>query len=262
MARKKTQRPETGVSLKTLGIWHQRLGLISAMVIVWMAVSGIALNHSDSMDLDNRFVSSRVLLAWYGMVVPEPRSFAAADDWIIQLGDRLYFNRLEISGQHPELIGAAAINGMRVAATSTSLVLLSSQGELLEVLGAEHGLPVPIEAVVAGDGGLILRTTEGKFRADAELTEWKPTTSEPTTWSQAEPAPPAIRDAVMRLYRGKGLSWERLLRDLHSGSLFGTTGRLVIDAFALMFVVLAITGIWIWWRRKNEYSSKKKKGRA
>ena len=45
------------------------------------------------------------------------------------------------------------------------------------------------------------------------------------------------------------LTFERVLLDLHSGRIFGRAGPLVMDAAAVLFIALALTGFWMWLRR-------------
>ena len=44
---------------------------------------------------------------------------------------------------------------------------------------------------------------------------------------------------------------ERLLLDLHSGRFFGRFGPWVMDAAAVLIVLLGVSGTWIWLRRRR-----------
>ena len=50
--------------------------------------------------------------------------------------------------------------------------------------------------------------------------------------------------------RGSGLPVERVLLDLHSGRIFGKPGVYVVDAAAILFLVLAASGVWLWGKRR------------
>ncbi|MFT5351416.1 MAG: hypothetical protein ACI9MF_002239 [Gammaproteobacteria bacterium] len=56
---------------------------------------------------------------------------------------------------------------------------------------------------------------------------------------------------MLSLYRGKGLSLERILLDLHSGRLLGNAGVFIVDLAALFFVFLALSGSWMWLRKRS-----------
>ncbi len=68
--------------------------------------------------------------------------------------------------------------------------------------------------------------------------------------SQPGVLPTGLEQDLLYLYRGKGLSLERLLLDLHSGRLLGNAGVYIVDVAALLFIFLALSGSWMWWRRR------------
>ena len=51
----------------TLTIWHRRLGLTAALFVLLLATTGLALNHTDGLRLDERYVGAGWLLRWYGI---------------------------------------------------------------------------------------------------------------------------------------------------------------------------------------------------
>ena len=51
------------------------------------------------------------------------------------------------------------------------------------------------------------------------------------------------------------LSLDRLLLDLHSGRLFGKTGVYLMDAAAIGLLLLSITGLIVWLRRRKSETS-------
>ena len=57
-----------------------------------------------------------------------------------------------------------------------------------------------------------------------------------------------LRPELEEAYRGTGLTLERVLLDIHAGRIPGATGVFLVDAAALLFLVLAISGLWLWAR--------------
>lgn len=53
--------------MKAMLRWHRRVGLVAAALVVVLALSGVALNHSAVLDLDQRAVTTPLLLEWYGI---------------------------------------------------------------------------------------------------------------------------------------------------------------------------------------------------
>ena len=65
-------------------------------------------------------------------------------------------------------------------------------------------------------------------------------------------APPAVAwSGVAADDHRDEVNWERVLLDLHSGRLFGPWGVRLVDAMALLFAVLAVSGLIISWRRRH-----------
>ena len=52
--------------------------------------------------------------------------------------------------------------------------------------------------------------------------------------------------------RGRGISLEKFILDLHTGSLFGLSGKIISDIAALAIIFLTLSGLYnLWMRKKN-----------
>lgn len=232
--------------------WHRRVGIVSALLALWLALTGIALNHTDDFSLDERYVSGEALLSWYGVTVPdEVRSFRVGEHWISQIGERLYFNASEVKGDYGALLGAVATPDAIVVAIDGHLLLLTPAGEKLELLGAVHGVPAAMSAIGLKGQQVIVRGAHGNYLADAQLQQWRPSNAAPAAWAQPTTTPAELRQQLLDRYRSRVLTWERVMRDLHSGRLLGRFGYLVMDVAAVGFIILAGTGVWLWSRRNQ-----------
>lgn len=242
--------------------WHRRVGMTSALLVLWLALTGIALNHTEDLALDERYLSSNALLTWYGVTVPdEVLSFRVGEHWISQIGERLYFNEREIDGSYSALLGAVTTPDAIVVAVDGHLLLLTPTGEKMELLGAVHGVPAAMAAIGLNGQRVVVRGAHGNYVADRELGQWRASKAEPTAWAQPTTTPVDRRDRLLARYRARVLTWERVMRDLHSGRLFGRFGYLIMDVAAIGFIVLAGTGVWLWSRR-NQSKSTKRSGRG
>lgn len=236
---------------RRMGLLHQLVGVTAAAFVLILALTGLLLNHTERLQLDSRFVRFDALLTWYGIDVPHPPiSYRAGAHWISQIGEWVYFDEREAVQVSAKTIGAAAYSGGVAVAFPDRLLLFDEAGALIETLGEEHGLPPQIRAIAGGDE-LKLDTAHGTFSADPELTEWGRAAARDTAWARAASAPPALQAQWVEHYRGKGLSWERVLRDLHSGNVFGRWGFVVMDIAALALLILAGSGVWLWARGRT-----------
>ena len=99
---------------------------------------------------------------------------------------------------------------------------------------------------------VLLRSSDGLYRADPALLSWDRVADDPDPIRWAKPA--ATDEAMLATlradYLGSILSLERVLLDLHSGRILGRFGPWLMDLAAVLLLVLAVTGIWLWNVRK------------
>ncbi len=239
-----------------LARWHRTAGIAAAAFVALLALTGIALNHTATLGLDSRYVSSRALIAWYGIEIPARIvSYRVGEDWVSQLGERLYFNGREIAaaGTYPApLVGAVRLPARIVIGVEGRLLVLDPEGTLVETLGGAHGVPAGMLALgVRGGRQLAVRAAHGDYLADEELLTWQEKKVIEADWAHSRETPTALRERIREAYRARLITLERLMRDLHSGRLFGRYGPLVMDLAALALLVLAASGAWMWWYRNR-----------
>ena len=233
-------------------VWHRRIGLASALLVIFLALSGLLLNHANRLGLDQSQVNADWLLRWYGFPpAQEPVGFRAGERWLSWTGARLLLDRKPVMESQTAPIGAAALSDRLLAAAfPDALVLIDADGAVVERLGAES-LPGALQRIGMQPGGaLAIQTSQGRFSGAANLLEWQPTSAD-AAWSGAEAVPAVLRTHLMQMQRGPGIPASRVLQDLHSGRIFGAWGPWLMDAAAIAFVIMAVTGIIHWYRQRR-----------
>lgn len=195
---------------------HRWAGGTLVAFVLFLSLTGIALNHSNDLGLDRKYITWDWLLEAYGMGLPESYAGMVAIDPLVVVGD-----------------------GRRVH------VLLSS-GELVETIDLAEQLPGGIDRVgLAGDRA-ILQSGGNLLRSDANLAEfvsWTGVEANEVNWSdEIAPDTPGL-EALEASWRGHGLTVERVLLDLHSGRLFRIPGRLLLDIVAIGLILLSVSGL-------------------
>lgn len=238
---------------RALHVWHRRAGVIAALVLAVVAVTGFALNHTESLRLDERLVRNRVVLALYGAEAPPvPIAFAVDGHHVALIGERLYLDEREVARVAGPLIGAVAHEGGYAAAVPGELLLLTADGALLERLDDADGVPSGIRALgLTLDGRLAVRAAHGDYIADLVALQWTDVGRAEARWARPVALPETRRAALAAAYRGRGMPLERVLLDLHSGRIFGRWGVYVVDAAAIAALLLAGTGLWMWGRGRR-----------
>ena len=248
MARKK---PRASVTRRN----HRTIGAVASVFVMFMVLSGLALNHSNGLGLDQRHVSQSLLLHWYGIGEPEYiHSFAVRDDWLSFAGSQLYFNDINVATMSNG-VGAVSSGDLIVAAGSSDILLLNLKGQLIERLPWDQFDDGQIESLgLLRDDTVALKSSRQLWLADAQLLNWRPSGDvvQQPAWSAPAQTPKVLRQAITQNYQGDGLSLEQLILDLHSGRIFGQAGVIVYDLLALILGFLAVSGLILWLRgRRN-----------
>lgn len=234
---------------RALWAWHRRLGALVAVLVLLLSLTGIALNHTEALGLDERYVTSGWLLDWYGVEPPEGGfGFVAGDRRITLLGDHLYAGRRLVGEPFNALHGAVVAEGMLAIAADGDVLLLTPELELVERLDRYQGVPEGLRDLgVTDEGRLVVRTESGLWLADEQWLSWSSIPERGGIgWAAAAEPPAALLADLRRDFRKRMLTLERALLDLHSGRLFGRFGPWVMDLAALLMAVLAVSGFWLW----------------
>ncbi len=222
---------------------HRFTGTLVAVFVVVIASTGLLLNHTVALQLDKRHVESDTVLDHYGIRAPtQIPVYAVQSHWVSQWDRLIYFDTRIIGTGNNELRGAVEAGVYLAVATRDELWLFTSSGELIERMGATHGVPLPIERIGTHDNMLVVASAKGVFRADLDILNWRSHTST-TRWSDASTLPAILYEAGVTNYRRQQLSWERLIQDVHSGRVFGNAGVYMMDVAAILLLLLAITGL-------------------
>lgn len=240
---------------------HRYLGLLVAVFALLLAVTGIALNHTERLALDQTLVRSPWLLKLYHIPEPQWRGGYQYQSWqAYQWQAQIYVNGQAI--RDGQLRGFAANDQLLALLLSDQVLLLTHTLDVIDALP----LPNPDIAHIGTltDGRLALSRTkfaepsvdnipanqEPGWISDFDFSQWQPMALAPSEVTQATEFTEAQREASREQIESPGLPLERIILDLHSGRLFGALGVLWMDLVAVMMIALALTGLWIWWRRR------------
>jgi len=259
-----TRHPKTrsrAKLLRSLYIWHRYVGLSAALFVVVLAVTGLALNHTESLDMDATYIQSDLLLDWYGIHAPAGLvSYPAGDNRFTAVNDYVFRNTTRVEGISTPLIGAVKLQDFIVVASRDHLTLLNNDGSLVEHIDSTAGVPAGMKAIgTTAQGRLAIEAAHGYYLTDDSFLEWLETDQADAAWSTPVTTPPELVQALQQAYRGYGLTLERILLDLHSGRILGNAGVLLVDAAAILFLLLAVSGVWLWGRRRTSARSHKRK---
>ncbi|MFL2556116.1 MAG: PepSY domain-containing protein [Gammaproteobacteria bacterium] len=234
--------------------WHKKIGIFIALFVIFLSISGIALNHSEKLRLNTTFIQMEWLLDLYQISPPsELISFPTHNNnWASQLGKRIYFNDKEIINDANKLVGVIYVNNTFVVGYDGKLMVLTNKGELLESLSGVEGVPAGMKKIGYDEvNNVIIESAHGYYRVNLEILAWDEHDYLSADWSTVSNISEHLKKAIFNEYRGRGLTIEKVLLDMHSGRVVGTWGVYFMDLVAILFLIISFTGVWMWWQRKD-----------
>lgn len=220
--------------------WHRRLGVASALLMILAAVTGFALNHTDDLHLGSHFPQNSALL-WPYQAVLTPTYRIATDSGLLSAFDgRLYLDDTVLV-ECDSLQAFAATDAGFVVSCQEQWHLFDETWQLLESLepalmglnGSER-LGVAGRQLLVDDEGTWLQIDTATFEVLGPV-----------------PGDDAVVAERMAEWQNTSISWQRLMQDLHSGRWFGGWGVWVMDIAAVILLLLAVSGLWMWWGKRR-----------
>lgn len=226
---------------------HRYIGLLISLVLLMLAVTGIALNHTEELQLDSRFIQNTALLDWYRIKPPKPkRVFKVQNGYLSQFDNQIYLNQSVVLKSSETLQGAVANDMFIAAALENTVVLLSAEGDVIEQTAMATVEQIGINAeqqIFIKQAGKVLLSDDG-------LLTWQEAKNQPIQWSASSTLPKSLENAIQTAFRGAILPMERILLDIHSGRFFGKAGVFIVDACGVLLIVLIFSGCAIWLKHK------------
>jgi hypothetical protein len=250
--------------LRSLYIWHRYIGISTAIFVIVLAFTGLVLNHTDELELDAVYVQSEALLDWYGINTPEGlNSHTSGLISITAVNDQIFWGNKRLTHISAPLAGMLTYSDLVVIASGGALSLFTPDGELVEKLDNVAGVPTGVLAIgITPQALLAVKTARGIYLTDENLLEWSRAANPDVAWSVAAPTTPSLTEDLKKAYRGTGLPIERIMLDLHSGRILGRAGVYIMDAAATGFLLLAVSGVWLWMRRQASIRAHQRKTKS
>lgn len=247
--------------IKHLREWHRKLGIIAAFFIIFLSLSGVALNHTDSLALAHQPISNTWLLDHYGISSPLDVRFYQQDanqgkDKLYITNNLLWFNNKVLMESSSEIVATTFISTVRqpesqiiLVATSSQISLFNLDGDLIDQLGEDFGVPAQITAINVHENDVVVKAELGYFTSNTDFLDWQSIEFiEEPSWITPIDVSKSLTSTAELAYRSRFLTLERIILDAHSGRILGLFGVLFMDAVAILLILLSLSGIYIWLR--------------
>ncbi|MBA6365234.1 MULTISPECIES: PepSY-associated TM helix domain-containing protein [unclassified Colwellia] len=226
--------------------WHRQLGIFAALFLIFLSISGVALNHTSFFSLSDKSITSSILLNHYGIKPPSDIRFYQQKEWLVT-DQLIWLNDQVVFQSDTPVIGISRLQSYLLLVTTKQLVIFTDEGLIIDKIDNSSDLPTPISAFSIIGDQLVLNTPEGYFQGDSDFFEWqKITTLVEPSWVESASVTENELVVANKKFQSQFLNWERVILDAHSGRLFGNLGVWFMDIVALMLILLSVSGIYIW----------------
>ena len=248
---------EPGIPVKTKRRsrpWHRLLGVVTALPIIWVTLTGGLLNHTVGWKLDQIQLDHPWLLRAYGMTPSgDPRGMAVGPWRIAEWDGQIFLNgnAVEVSGN---LIGAVADGDGVAIVTSDAVLRTDESGDVIETLDAVSLPAPPLTGVAELRGKTLLKNADGWHEADADWLEFVPATEAPfSTAALATVENETVKAGLRSAWSRGGLPASRVILDLHAGRFLGGFTTYFYDFVVICTLILCTTGLILFFRtpRRN-----------
>lgn len=231
---------------------HRSMGIVVALFVLMLAITGIFLNHSTGLKLDQRYITWSWLLQHYGIANVQADAVYLLDQNIIsQFGNEIFINATPVTHSEKPILGGVVLDDLIVLATDDALFLLDLEGEFIERIGATVDVPQMIQNIGVFHGEPVIQTRDGSWRSDFMLDQWERISLQGVSWSLPSEMPESTQAELTEYFHGKGVTVERFLLDLHNGRILGQFGVWLLDILGVLLLILSLTGLWIWSHRSR-----------
>jgi hypothetical protein len=209
---------------KAVARWHRRFAVIVSLWLVFLAGSGIVINHAHDWGLDRKPLSAALQRWVYGIETTGEQYCETAQT-----------RKLDCSGVFARLILPAGT----LLLNEVSLLLLDESGQLIEKLGVNQLGLDRLQAGYIEGSRVYLRDEQKTIITDTELMGRQ----------LLDPQAAAAlngRDWQVRTNHAGNISWERLVLDLHAARFLGPLAKSFNDLMAALILVLALSGLWLY----------------
>ncbi|QBZ83346.1 PepSY-associated TM helix [Hydrogenovibrio crunogenus] len=235
--------------------FHRLLAYTVAFLLFWLSLSGVLLNHTEDLKLNDVKIQQPWLLEWYQIDTPKiQQTFQLNKDWVIQTLQAIYWNEsaLPFRGNIHSIVQNDEFVFIML---SNDLTLLTSSGDLIEQIPLPAALrdqkaTIPSNlAFFKQDNQVIVATKNSQaWQISDDFTQLIPAqVDNKANWIELPPissqaAPKDIQKHLMDTFDSP-LTLEKIILELHNGYFFGKIGPWLVDLASLLFVLMVLSGI-------------------
>ena len=240
------------VTKKSINQIHKFTGIAVCVFLIHLSITGIFLNHTEDLGLDEKYTASPMILALYNISIPSQKESFLIDAIFISIfGDQVFMDNQPIIKSENPITGVTLSNQVLFIAFPNEMVLLTQEGELIERISSASELPENIQKLGVSGDILYLKTLNQVWQSGDQAQAWEVSDSDFNDWSKKVIMSDQQTKQIEMYFSGKGVSLEQFFLDLHNGNIIKGFGKWLLDIIAIFLLLLSISGIWIWLKKRR-----------
>lgn len=203
--------------LPLLKRWHRRIGIISALFVIFLSITGLLLLFTAPLGLDQKTWAGGLISKAYHQTPSQLPIGIPVDEtqWVIMVDGLVY-------------VGKAA-----PIALTPPLTMAKKDKRFISIANKEETI------LTLHDGTLVERMPGIDF-----------------TGVRPSPLPKAIEKQIIHRFAGRGMPVSRVLLDIHTGRFLGKIGTWLMAIASILFLLLSLSGLYMWVRKPKNRRSK------
>ncbi len=234
---------------------HRYVGLASFIILCWLSISGLFLNHTDWLKLSEKQVHNGVVLSFYN--IPEPDFSLGVrlnNQWIFSVNDDIYLQNYGALIGDKRFVSALLKDDFIIVASTNELLLFTQSGEYIDNLTLDSS----ITKIGLAGSSVVVGTKAGNFLINKDYTQASDYDKNTVVaWKKQGVIPSGLREKVLSKV-GKSVSLQQVFLDAHSGRILGIVGVYFMDFMAILLILLGVSGLVIWIMRKINKKQRKR----
>lgn len=235
--------------------FHRLLAYTVAFLLFWLSLSGVLLNHTEDLKLNDVKIQQPWLLEWYQIDTPKiEQAFQLNADWVIQTPQAIYWNGTPLPFQG-NILSLVSNDSFLFILFSNELVLLTNTGDFIERILLPNALQHQDlttqsdfsfyerdnQVILVAKNSQAWQISEDFTQLISVQTDNKADWIKLTTISN-QTAPADTQKQLMNSFDSP-LTLEKIILELHNGYFFGKVGPWLIDLASLLFILMVLSGI-------------------
>ena len=224
--------------------FHRWLGVFASLWLLLLATTGLLLQHSEQWGLNKKFISHSFILKAYG-IGAQFKAFEQNKHRLVQIDGQLIEDSIVTIKLSENINSAIYHQSHWIVTTNSQILWLDATGQIIQSMDELDGLPLPIDNIGISNNSLYILSNKKVY--DINSLKISNQSHDSIKWVQAL-TNPQLKEESIQLTSSNYLSYEQLLFDLHAGI---TAPSLLNDMAAIALIILSLSGIYLFFRKKN-----------